>query len=181
MGGGRTLAQPSWGQGSSEDIAGWPLLDRCILEWPAAFVGVQLLHTLPWREADPGLSLAGPPAWQALWMMEPKDIGDWQHREFYRFIAQAHDEPRYALHYKTDAPLNIRSIFYVPEAVSSQGDVVLCPSEAPLGRPEWQLGQQACLSPGPASRQSCLLCRNPPCLTSVASWAPAWLSTAGRS
>uniref|UniRef100_A0A7M4E4C4 TNF receptor associated protein 1 n=1 Tax=Crocodylus porosus TaxID=8502 RepID=A0A7M4E4C4_CROPO len=53
---------------------------------------------------------------QALWMMDPKDISEWQHEEFYHFIAQAHDKPRYVLHYKTDAPLNIRSIFYVPEA-----------------------------------------------------------------
>lgn len=61
-------------------------------------------------------------------MLDPKDIGEWQHEEFYRFIAQAYDKPRYVLHYKTDAPLNIRSIFYVPEQVcvqelcSSSGD-----------------------------------------------------------
>ncbi|KAH0632086.1 hypothetical protein JD844_020149 [Phrynosoma platyrhinos] len=59
----------------------------------------------------------------ALWMMEPKDIGDWQHKEFYRFIAQAYDEPRYILHYKTDAPLNIRSLFYVPQMKPSMFDV----------------------------------------------------------
>uniref|UniRef100_H9GJD4 Heat shock protein 75 kDa, mitochondrial n=1 Tax=Anolis carolinensis TaxID=28377 RepID=H9GJD4_ANOCA len=60
---------------------------------------------------------------QALWTMDPKDIGDWQHKEFYRFIAQAHDEPRYILHYKTDAPLNIRSLFYVPQMKPSMFDV----------------------------------------------------------
>lgn len=59
--------------------------------------------------------LPAPP--QALWMLDPKDIGEWQHEEFYRFIAQAYDKPRYILHYRTDAPLNIRSIFYVPEQV----------------------------------------------------------------
>lgn len=51
--------------------------------------------------------------------MDPKDVGEWQHEEFYRYIAQAHDKPRYTLHYKTDAPLNIRSIFYVPDMVST--------------------------------------------------------------
>ncbi|KAL0196699.1 hypothetical protein M9458_005259, partial [Cirrhinus mrigala] len=51
----------------------------------------------------------------ALWMMEPKDTSEWQHEEFYRYVAQAHDKPRYTLHYRADAPLNIRSIFYVPE------------------------------------------------------------------
>lgn len=58
---------------------------------------------------------------QALWMMEPKEISDWQHEEFYRYVAQTFDKPRYTLHYRADAPLNIRSIFYVPDAVSGLG------------------------------------------------------------
>lgn len=49
--------------------------------------------------------------------MEPKEISDWQHEEFYRYVGQCYDRPRYTLHYRADAPLNIRSIFYVPEAV----------------------------------------------------------------
>uniref|UniRef100_A0A667IJH3 Heat shock protein 75 kDa, mitochondrial n=1 Tax=Lynx canadensis TaxID=61383 RepID=A0A667IJH3_LYNCA len=60
---------------------------------------------------------------QAVWMMDPKDVGEWQHEEFYRYVAQAHDRPRYTLHYRTDAPLNIRSIFYVPEMKPSMFDV----------------------------------------------------------
>lgn len=51
--------------------------------------------------------------------MDPKEISDWQHEEFYRYVAQAYDKPRYTLHYRADAPLNIRSIFYVPESVRS--------------------------------------------------------------
>ncbi len=54
-------------------------------------------------------------------MMEPKEISDWQHEEFYRYVAQSYDKPRYTLHYRADAPLNIRSIFYVPEAGRSLG------------------------------------------------------------
>ncbi|XP_014444763.1 heat shock protein 75 kDa, mitochondrial [Tupaia chinensis] len=60
---------------------------------------------------------------QAIWMMDPKDVSDWQHEEFYRYVAQAYDKPRYTLHYRTDAPLGIRSIFYVPEAKPSMLDV----------------------------------------------------------
>ncbi|KAL6102919.1 trap1 [Pungitius sinensis] len=60
---------------------------------------------------------------QALWMMEPKEISDWQHEEFYRYVAQAYDKPRYTLHYRADAPLNIRSIFYVPDSKPSMFDV----------------------------------------------------------
>ncbi|MBN3322750.1 TRAP1 protein, partial [Atractosteus spatula] len=60
---------------------------------------------------------------QALWMMDPREISEWQHEEFYRYVAQAYDKPRYVLHYRTDAPLNIRSIFYVPEMKPSMFDV----------------------------------------------------------
>ncbi|XP_060757407.1 heat shock protein 75 kDa, mitochondrial isoform X1 [Neoarius graeffei] len=60
---------------------------------------------------------------QALWMMDPKEISEWQHEEFYRYIAKAYDKPRYTLHYRADAPLNIRSIFYVPEMKPTMFDV----------------------------------------------------------
>uniref|UniRef100_A0A3Q3WL54 Heat shock protein 75 kDa, mitochondrial n=1 Tax=Mola mola TaxID=94237 RepID=A0A3Q3WL54_MOLML len=60
---------------------------------------------------------------QALWMMEPKEISDWQHEEFYRYVSQSYDKPRYTLHYRADAPLNIRSIFYVPDAKPTMFDV----------------------------------------------------------
>ncbi|CAG5131563.1 unnamed protein product, partial [Candidula unifasciata] len=52
---------------------------------------------------------------QALWTMDPKDVTPEMHEEFYRFIGNVYDKPRYHLHYKTDAPLNIRALFYVPE------------------------------------------------------------------
>ncbi|XP_026746998.1 heat shock protein 75 kDa, mitochondrial [Trichoplusia ni] len=50
-----------------------------------------------------------------LWLMEPKEVTMEQHIEFYKYISQAYDKPRFTLHYKTDAPLSIRSILYVPE------------------------------------------------------------------
>ncbi|KAK3099368.1 hypothetical protein FSP39_003349 [Pinctada imbricata] len=52
---------------------------------------------------------------QALWMMEPKNITEEMHEEFYRFIGNVFDKPRYHMHYKIDVPLNIRALFYVPE------------------------------------------------------------------
>lgn len=65
--------------------------------------------------------------------MEPKEISDWQHEEFYRYVAQSYDKPRYTLHYRADAPLNIRSIFYVPEAVRFQ-DPTLVFSQTAISR-----------------------------------------------
>ncbi|KAG6453791.1 hypothetical protein O3G_MSEX008338 [Manduca sexta] len=50
-----------------------------------------------------------------LWLLEPKEITHEQHVEFYKFISNSYDKPRFTLHYKTDAPLSIRSILYVPE------------------------------------------------------------------
>lgn len=75
-------------------------------------------------------------------MMDPKDVGEWQHEEFYRYVAQAHDKPRYTLHYRTDAPLNIRSIFYVPDTVRpggvGQGLPVLVCCSLGWGPPPWR-------------------------------------------
>jgi TNF receptor-associated protein 1 len=50
---------------------------------------------------------------QPIWLEDPKNITDEQHEEFYKFLGN-YDKPRYRLNYKTDAPLNIRSLFYVP-------------------------------------------------------------------
>lgn len=50
-----------------------------------------------------------------LWLMEPKDVTVEQHNEFYRFVGNTFDIPRFTLHYKTDAPLSIRALLYFPE------------------------------------------------------------------
>jgi HSP90 family molecular chaperone len=50
-----------------------------------------------------------------LWMLQPSQVTQADHKEFYQFITHAHDAPIYHLHYNADTPINIRSIFYVPE------------------------------------------------------------------
>ncbi|KAL1278790.1 hypothetical protein QQF64_025463 [Cirrhinus molitorella] len=45
----------------------------------------------------------------------------WQHKEFYH-----QDKPLYTLHYRTDAPFNIRSIFYVPERSCTRSSLKHC-------------------------------------------------------
>lgn len=52
---------------------------------------------------------------QALWLMDPKEVTSTMHEEFYRFVSNSYDVPRYWLHYKTDAPINIRCLLYIPE------------------------------------------------------------------
>ena len=39
---------------------------------------------------------------QPLWLMEPKDVNKEQHDEFYRFISNSFDTPRFVLHYKVN-------------------------------------------------------------------------------
>ncbi|EDS35400.1 heat shock protein [Culex quinquefasciatus] len=52
---------------------------------------------------------------QPIWLMEPKDVTQDQHNEFYRFVGNTFDTPRFTLHYKTDVPLSIRALLYFPE------------------------------------------------------------------
>eukprot|EP01116_Phalansterium_solitarium_P016149 TRINITY_DN3684_c0_g3_i1.p1 TRINITY_DN3684_c0_g3~~TRINITY_DN3684_c0_g3_i1.p1 ORF type:complete len:740 (-),score=390.53 TRINITY_DN3684_c0_g3_i1:133-2352(-) len=50
---------------------------------------------------------------KALWTMSKDQISADEHKEFYQFIAHAWDDPLFKLHYSTDSPINIRSLFYV--------------------------------------------------------------------
>lgn len=52
---------------------------------------------------------------QPLWLKDPKEVKPEQHEEFYRFIGNSYDRPRFTLHYKTDSPLMIRALLYFPE------------------------------------------------------------------
>lgn len=49
-------------------------------------------------------------------MMDPKDVTQEKHAEFYRFIGNTLDEPRFTLHYSTDVPISIKALLYFPEA-----------------------------------------------------------------
>lgn len=37
---------------------------------------------------------------QALWLLEPKEVTADQHEKFYRFISNNYEGPRFTLHYK---------------------------------------------------------------------------------
>ncbi len=51
---------------------------------------------------------------QALWTRSKNDIKDEEYTEFYKFIGNAIDEPLMRLHFSADAPLAIKSLFFVP-------------------------------------------------------------------
>ena len=51
----------------------------------------------------------------ALWTKNKNEIKDDEYNEFYKFIANAYDEPLFRLHFSSDAPLNINTLLFVPK------------------------------------------------------------------
>jgi len=51
-----------------------------------------------------------------VWLMDPKEVTDDLHNDFYNYISNAFDKPRFKLHYRTEAPMDIRALLYFPES-----------------------------------------------------------------
>lgn len=51
----------------------------------------------------------------ALWTLPKEAVTPEQHLEFYRYMANAYDTPFFNYHFRTDAPLDIKALFYFPE------------------------------------------------------------------
>lgn len=51
---------------------------------------------------------------QAIWLQSKNDITEDQYKEFYKFQANAFDEPMLWMHFSSDAPIEINSLLYVP-------------------------------------------------------------------
>lgn len=51
---------------------------------------------------------------QPLWLRSKNEIKDEEYTEFYKFQANAFDDPRYRLHFSADAPLAINALLFVP-------------------------------------------------------------------
>ncbi len=50
----------------------------------------------------------------AIWTQDKKTVTDAQYDEFYRFITTAYDKPKFRLHYRTDAPIDLKVLLYIP-------------------------------------------------------------------
>lgn len=51
---------------------------------------------------------------EALWTKQKSEVSEDEYKEFYRFTAHAWDEPTYTMPFQADAPLEIRSLLFVP-------------------------------------------------------------------
>jgi len=52
---------------------------------------------------------------QAIWTRNKSEITEEEYTEFYKFIANAFDEPLYRLHFSADAPLAVNALLFVPK------------------------------------------------------------------
>lgn len=52
---------------------------------------------------------------QALWTKNKNEIAEEEYNEFYKYIANAVEEPLFRLHFSADAPLSINAILFVPK------------------------------------------------------------------
>lgn len=50
----------------------------------------------------------------AIWAEEPSSISDEKYSDFYKYVANAFDEPLDRMHYRADAPVEIKALFYIP-------------------------------------------------------------------
>lgn len=52
---------------------------------------------------------------QAIWTRSPKEVKDEEYNEFYQYIGHDDEAPLYRLHFTSDAPLAIQSLFFTPQ------------------------------------------------------------------
>ncbi|MGE9291265.1 MAG: molecular chaperone HtpG, partial [Puniceicoccales bacterium] len=51
----------------------------------------------------------------ALWLKSASEVTEEEYKDFYKFQANAFDEPRFWLHFSADAPLEIHSLLFAPQ------------------------------------------------------------------
>lgn len=47
--------------------------------------------------------------------MDPKQVTPEMYVQFYRFVGNTYDQPRFTLHYKADVPLSVQALLFFPE------------------------------------------------------------------
>jgi HSP90 family molecular chaperone len=87
---------------------------------------------------------------EAIWLQDPKSIEEKTHSDFYKYVSSSYDEPLSTLHFRMDAPLDIKALLYIPSfhqekygmgrmdpGVSMYSRKVLVESKSPHILPEW--------------------------------------------
>jgi HSP90 family molecular chaperone len=86
----------------------------------------------------------------AIWLHDPKEVDEEKHSAFYKYVSHMYDEPLSTIHFRVDAPLDIKALFYIPSfhqekygmgrmdpGVSLYSRKVLIEAKSPDILPEW--------------------------------------------
>ncbi|KAL7533645.1 hypothetical protein ACHAXR_005958, partial [Thalassiosira sp. AJA248-18] len=86
----------------------------------------------------------------AIWLQDPKTVEEEKHSAFYKYVSHMYDEPLSHLHFRVDAPLDIKALFYIPSfhqekygmgrmdpGVSLYSRKILIEAKSPDILPEW--------------------------------------------
>lgn len=52
---------------------------------------------------------------RAIWLQPKNTVTQEEYKEFYKYISHANTEPYYTIHFKTEVPMSIHALFYVPD------------------------------------------------------------------
>ncbi|GKY92442.1 hypothetical protein MPSEU_000214700 [Mayamaea pseudoterrestris] len=87
---------------------------------------------------------------EAIWAKDPKEVSDEDYSAFYKYIANAVDEPLDVYHFRVDAPLDMKALLFIPSfhsekygmgrmepGVSVYSRKVLIESKSPDILPDW--------------------------------------------
>ena len=87
---------------------------------------------------------------EAVWARDPREVDEETYTEFYKYIANAIDDPLDTLHFRADAPLEVRALLFVPSfhsekygmermepGVSLYSRKVLIENKSPDILPDW--------------------------------------------
>lgn len=86
----------------------------------------------------------------AIWLHDPKEVTDEKHADFYKYVSHMYDDPLSHIHFRMDAPIDIKALFYIPSfhqekygmgrmepGVSLYCRKVLIESKSPDILPDW--------------------------------------------
>lgn len=87
---------------------------------------------------------------EAIWSKDPKEVTEEEYSAFYKYVANAVDEPLDVYHFRVDAPLDVKALLFVPSfhsekygmgrmdpGVSLYSRKVLIESKSPDILPDW--------------------------------------------
>ena len=86
----------------------------------------------------------------AIWLDDPKSVDQEKHSAFYKYVSSMYDDPLSTIHFRADAPLDIKALFYIPSfhqekygmgrmdpGVSLYSRKVLIETKSPDILPDW--------------------------------------------